>query len=60
MPCAVASDVPGIHSQPPERAVVPPMRASFSIISTSSPRDAAVIAAAMPDAPVPITRTSQV
>ena len=32
MPQARASDVPGIHSQPPERAVVPPKRGSFSTI----------------------------
>lgn len=58
MPCSFASRVPGIHSQPPERAVVPPKRASFSTTSTFSPCDAAVTAADIPDAPVPTTRTS--
>ena len=32
MPQARASEVPGIHSQPPDRAVVPPKRGSFSTI----------------------------
>src|SRR4051794_24795324 len=58
MPQPRASEVPGIHSQPPERAVVPPNVASFSAITTLSPRCAAVIAAAMPAAPEPTTSTS--
>ena len=32
MPHALASEVPGIHNQPPDRAVVPPNFGSFSII----------------------------
>src|SRR6476620_10949466 len=59
MPQAFAIEVPGIHSQPPDRAVVPPNLGSFSIIKTFSPCAAAVTAALMPDAPEPITRTSQ-
>ena len=58
MPCSVARRVPGIHSQPPERAVVPPKRGSFSTTSTFKPCDAAVIAVAMPEAPLPTTSTS--
>src|SRR5690349_10261706 len=58
MPCWVASFVPGIHSQPPERAVVPPKSGSFSTTMTLSPWAAAVTAVAMPDAPEPTTRTS--
>ena len=37
MPQSRASEVPGIQSQPPERAVVPPKRGSFSTIRTLSP-----------------------
>ena len=59
IPCTLASDVPGIQSQPPERAVEPPKRGSFSTIRTFRPAVAAVIAAAMPDAPDPTTNTSQ-
>src|SRR4051812_4321170 len=58
IPHALASDVPGIHSQPPERAVVPPNFGSFSTMSTLSPCFAAVTAALMPDAPEPMTKTS--
>jgi hypothetical protein len=58
MPCSVARRVPGIHSQPPERAVVPPKRGSLSTTSTFSPCDAAVMAVDMPDAPLPTTSTS--
>jgi hypothetical protein len=58
IPNACASDVPGIQSQPPERAVVPPKRGSFSTINTSRPRCRAVTAAAIPAAPDPTTSTS--
>ena len=58
MPQALASEVPGIHSQPPDRAVVPPNLGSFSMTKTFSPCAAAVTAALIPDAPDPITRTS--
>ena len=36
-PRRCASEVPGIQSQPPERAVVPPKRGSFSTIRTLRP-----------------------
>src|SRR3954468_13053967 len=58
MPQAFASEVPGIHNQPPERAVVPPKRGSFSTIRTSRPRQRAVIAADIPEQPDPATSTS--
>src|SRR4051812_19089618 len=58
MPHALASEVPGIHNQPPDRAVVPPNLGSFSMINTLSPCAAALTAALIPDAPEPITRTS--
>src|SRR5271154_471069 len=58
MPQARASEVPGIHSQPPERAVVPPKLGSFSTIRTLRPEWAAVIAADMPEAPEPTTTAS--
>ncbi len=48
----------GIHSQPPERAVVPPKRGAFSATITSRPCLAAVTAADSPPAPEPTTRTS--
>src|ERR1700761_826454 len=58
MPQAFASEVPGIHSQPPERAVVPPKRGSCSTIRTLRPRCPAVTAAAMPAQPEPTTSAS--
>src|ERR1700746_3064875 len=58
IPHAFASEVPGIHSQPPDRAVVPPNFGSFSMIRTLRPCAAALTAALMPDAPDPITRTA--
>src|SRR5580692_1558766 len=58
MPQARASAVPGIHSQPPERAVVPPKRGSFSTIRTLRPRCPAVTAADMPAQPEPTTSAS--
>ena len=41
MPHAFASEVPGIQSQPPDRAVVPPNFGSFSMTKTFSPCAAA-------------------
>src|SRR5665213_2015765 len=58
MPQARANAVPGIHSQPPERAVVPPKRGSFSTIRTLRPRCPAVTAADMPAQPEPTTSAS--
>ena len=58
MPQARASEVLGIHSQPPDRAVVPPKRGSFSTTSTLSPWCPAVTAADSPAAPEPTTRAS--
>src|SRR3954447_22540745 len=59
MPAALASGLRGIHSQPPDHAVVPPSCFSFSTTMTSRPSDAAVTAADSPAAPEPITSRSQ-
>lgn len=48
----------GIHSHPPERAVVPPKSGAFSATITSRPSLRAVTAAASPPAPEPAMRTS--
>ena len=58
IPAAVASGLRGSHIQPPDQAVVPPNCGSFSTTSTFRPCDAAVMAVAMPEAPVPTTNTS--
>src|SRR5918994_6103237 len=48
----------GIHTMPPDHAVVPPTSADFSNTPTLSPCPAAVTAAVSPAAPVPSTTTS--
>jgi hypothetical protein len=48
----------GIHSTPPETAVVPPIFEDFSMIATLAPASCAAIAAVIPAPPVPITSTS--
>src|SRR5258708_38561502 len=58
MPQARASEVPGIQSQPPERAVVPPKRGSFSTTRTLRPECPAVTAADRPAQPEPTTSAS--
>ena len=45
MPLCLACGLPGIHSTPPEKAVVPPKYSSFSTTMTSKPCFFAVIAA---------------
>src|SRR3954468_11304243 len=59
MPAALASGLRGIHSQPPDHAVVPPSCVSFSTTMTSRPNEAAVTAVDSPAAPEPTTWRSQ-
>src|SRR3954453_14082559 len=58
MPHAFASEVPGIHNQPPDLAVVPPNLGSFSTTRTLRPCAAVVTAALIPEAPEPMTNAS--
>ena len=48
----------GIHTWPPDQAVVPPTRSAFSNTPTVAPDSAATTAAVRPAAPVPMTTTS--
>src|SRR5262245_50664764 len=48
----------GIHTCPPDHAVVPPTRSAFSNSATLAPPSHALMAAANPAAPVPRTTTS--
>ena len=48
----------GIHTCPPDHAVVPPTRSAFSNTATVAPPSWAAIAAVSPAAPVPSTTTS--
>ena len=48
----------GIHTIPPDTAVVPPTVADFSYTSTEAPWTAAVSAAVSPAPPLPSTTTS--
>src|SRR5690606_30258630 len=57
-PSAFIKWLPGIQIYPPDVAVVPPKTGAFSVSRTSSPAFFAVIAAAKPAAPEPITKTS--
>lgn len=50
--------VAGIHSQPPDQALVPPSTDAFSATMTLAPCIAAVTAAESPAAPEPTTSTS--
>ena len=58
MPSARASGLRGIHSQPPDQALVPPSTDAFSATMTLAPCMAAVTAAVSPAAPEPTTSTS--
>ena len=48
----------GIHTCPPDHAVVPPTWSAFSKTATEAPPSWATIAAVNPAAPVPSTTTS--
>ena len=50
--------ISGTQSQPPDRAVVPPNTACFSMTMTAQPKYRAVMAADRPPAPEPTTSTS--
>src|SRR5216684_1707662 len=59
MPARFASGLPGTHIHPPDQAVAPPNTGSFSTTITLRPCQAAVTAAARPEAPEPTTSRSQ-
>jgi hypothetical protein len=58
MPACAAFAFAGIHTIPPETAVVPPTNADFSMSTTRRPSAAATHAAVIPPAPAPRTTTS--